>query len=164
MPYAASVAEAGEPRQARRLIVPGGGSRGAAPGRQRHRTPLQHLSRTSVLDGRTAFDLFANSTPWRLSQWTGKPSSPWSFLPCSSSRREAVLILRPIAGKLGTLLDAMAREKSSSALEETRRLRETVEAMNERLSLLEERQDFTERLIEPRTSGGAGPPEGEGKR
>ena len=69
-----------------------------------------------------------------------------------------VLILRPIAAKLGTLLDAMAREKSSSALEETRRLRETVETMNERLSLLEERQDFTERLIEPRTSGGAGPP------
>ncbi len=75
-----------------------------------------------------------------------------------------VLILRPIAAKLGTLLDAMAREKSSSALEETRRLRETVEAMNDRLSLLEERQDFTERLIEPRRSGGTGPAGGEENR
>ena len=75
-----------------------------------------------------------------------------------------VLILRPIAAKLGTLLDAMAREKSSSALEETRRLRETVETMNERLSLLEERQDFTERLIEPRTSGGTGPADGDEHR
>lgn len=74
-----------------------------------------------------------------------------------------VLILRPIATKLGTLLDAMAREKSSSALEETRRLRETVETMNDRLSLLEERQDFTEGLIGPRT-GDAGPGEGEENR
>ena len=67
-----------------------------------------------------------------------------------------VLILRPIAGKLGTLLDAMAREKSSSALEETRRLREAVENMNDRLSLLEERQDFAERLIGPPAPGDAG--------
>ena len=75
-----------------------------------------------------------------------------------------VIVLRPIASKLGSLLDAMAVEKSSSALEETRRLRETVETMNDRLSLLEERQDFTERLIGPRASGDAGPAEGEMNR
>ena len=75
-----------------------------------------------------------------------------------------VIVLRPIASKLGSLLDAMAAEKSSSALEETRRLRETVETMNNRLSLLEERQDFTERLIGPHTSGDAGPAEGEMNR
>ena len=75
-----------------------------------------------------------------------------------------VLILRPIAAKLGTLLDAMAREKAGSALEETRRLREALETMNDRLSLLEERQDFTERLIGPRTSGSIGPPEGDENR
>ena len=75
-----------------------------------------------------------------------------------------VLILRPIAGKLGTLLDAMAREKSSSALEEARRLSETVKTITERLSLLEERQEFTERLIERRTSARAGTAEGEENR
>ena len=64
-----------------------------------------------------------------------------------------VIILRPIAGKLAGLLDAMAREKSSAGLDETRRLRQTVEALHDRLSLLEERQDFTERLIGPRSSG-----------
>lgn len=71
-----------------------------------------------------------------------------------------VVILRPIASKLGTLLEVMAREKAGSALEETRRLREAVEAMNDRLSLLEERQDFTERLIGPRASGRAAPAAG----
>ncbi len=74
-----------------------------------------------------------------------------------------VIVLRPIASRLAILLEAMAREKSGSMSEETRRLRETVETMNDRLSLLEERQDFTERLIGPRT-GGAGPAEGEENR
>ena len=66
-----------------------------------------------------------------------------------------VFILRPIAAKLGTLLDAMAREKAGFGPEETRRLREALETMNDRLSLLEERQDFIERLIGPRASGDA---------
>ena len=74
-----------------------------------------------------------------------------------------VIVLRPIASRLGILLEAMAREKSGSASEETRRLREAVETMNDRLSLLEERQDFTERLIGPRT-GGVGHGEGEMNR
>ena len=74
-----------------------------------------------------------------------------------------VIVLRPIASRLGILLEAMAREKSGSPSEETRRLRETVETMNDRLSLLEERQDFTERLIGPRT-GDARPGEGEMNR
>lgn len=67
-----------------------------------------------------------------------------------------VIVLRPIASRLGILLEAMAREKSGSGSEETRRLREAVETMNDRLSLLEERQDFTERLIGPRASIDAG--------
>lgn len=75
-----------------------------------------------------------------------------------------VIVLRPIASRLGILLEAMAREKSGSSSEETRRLREAVETMNDRLSLLEERQDFTERLIGPRTSGDTGPGEGEVNR
>lgn len=68
-----------------------------------------------------------------------------------------VIVLRPIAKRLGTLLDAMAAERSGAPLGETRRLHEAVEALNDRLSLLEERQEFTERLIGPRASGGAGP-------
>lgn len=75
-----------------------------------------------------------------------------------------VILLRPIAQRFGTLLDAMAREKSGSAPEETRRLREAVEAMNDRLALLEERQDFTERLIGRGTSGRARPGVGEKNR
>ncbi len=68
-----------------------------------------------------------------------------------------VLVLRPIAKRFGTLLEAMAREKAGALPEETRRLRETVETMNDRLTLLEERQDFTEKLIGPQTSGGSAP-------
>ena len=66
-----------------------------------------------------------------------------------------VIMLRPITSRLGLLLEAMAREKAVSTSEETRRLREALETMNDRLSLLEERQDFTERLIGPRASGDA---------
>ncbi len=73
-----------------------------------------------------------------------------------------VIILRPIASRLGSLLEAMARERSGSTMEETRRLREALATMNDRLSLLEERQDFTERLIEPHASGGADPADGDG--
>ena len=72
-----------------------------------------------------------------------------------------VLVLRPIATRLGSLLDAMARARSGAPMDETRRLRETVEVLNDRLSLLEERQDFTERLISPRASGGDAPYEDE---
>ena len=65
-----------------------------------------------------------------------------------------VVLFRPLMKRLGTLLDAMALEKSSSSSEDVRRLQDVVEAMNQRMSLLEERQDFTERLIDRGTSGG----------
>ena len=53
-----------------------------------------------------------------------------------------VLILRPITTRLGDLLEAMAKEKSA------RRLREEVETLRARLELLEDRQDFTDGLLE----------------
>ncbi len=43
----------------------------------------------------------------------------------------------------------LAAANFGSALEETRRLRRSVETMNDRLSLLKERQDFTKRIIGP---------------
>ncbi len=67
-----------------------------------------------------------------------------------------VVLFRPLVKRLGTLLDAMAREKSRSSLEDLRRLQDVVEAMNQRMALLEERQDFTERLIDRGTSGEGG--------
>ena len=58
-----------------------------------------------------------------------------------------VVLLRPIAKRLGALLDVMVLEKSRTTSVDNRRLGETVDTINERLSLIEERQDFTERLI-----------------
>ena len=59
-----------------------------------------------------------------------------------------VLVLRPITKRLGHLLEVMAREKAALPTDELRRLRETMETVNQRMVLLEERQDFTERLLE----------------
>ena len=59
-----------------------------------------------------------------------------------------VLVLRPISKRLGHLLEVMAREKAALPTDELRRLRETMDTMNQRMALLEERQDFTERLLE----------------
>ncbi len=75
-----------------------------------------------------------------------------------------VIVLRPIAKRFGTLLDAMARERSGAPPEEIRRLGEAVATVNDRLTLLEERLDFTERLIGPRASRGTGPAGGEESR
>ena len=60
-----------------------------------------------------------------------------------------VLILRPITTRLGDLLEAMAKEKRATRLsEDTHRLREELETLRAQLELLEERQDFTDGLLE----------------
>lgn len=64
-----------------------------------------------------------------------------------------VILLQPVMTRLGALLDALALRKTRAPDEENRRLRNRVETMNERLALMEERLDFTERLI---GRGGAG--------
>lgn len=58
-----------------------------------------------------------------------------------------VAVLRPIAKQLGSLLEAMAREKQSGVQVDVSRLHELLETMNARLHLLEERQEFTDRLL-----------------
>ncbi len=58
-----------------------------------------------------------------------------------------VLVLRPIAKKVGDLLELMAREKQSGLQGDVGQLRDVLESMNARLALLEERQDFAERLM-----------------
>jgi len=59
-----------------------------------------------------------------------------------------VILLKPIANKLGLLLEAMAKERQEPrAGEELGHIRELLETMNGRLALLEERQDFTDALL-----------------
>jgi hypothetical protein len=62
----------------------------------------------------------------------------------------AVLILRPITKKLGLLLEAIAKSKMGTpgdATAELTRIRGALEQMSKRLDLMDERQDFTERLV-----------------
>lgn len=58
-----------------------------------------------------------------------------------------VLLLRPIARRLGDILEIMAREKQDGIQSDVGHIRDLLETMNARLQLLEERQDFTERLL-----------------
>ncbi|MXW16387.1 MAG: hypothetical protein F4139_00440 [Gemmatimonadetes bacterium] len=58
-----------------------------------------------------------------------------------------VILLRPVMKRLGALLDVLVLQKTKAPEEENRRLSDTVETMNERLTLMEERLDFAERLI-----------------
>lgn len=59
-----------------------------------------------------------------------------------------VIILRPIAKRIGDLLEVYAREREGGMEVEMRQMRELLESMNGRLHLMEERQDFTDRLLE----------------
>lgn len=58
-----------------------------------------------------------------------------------------VLILRPISKRMAELLELYARDKQSGVQSEVGQMRDLLETMNARLQLMEDRQDFTERLI-----------------
>jgi hypothetical protein len=59
-----------------------------------------------------------------------------------------VILLKPLSSRLAMLLEVMAREKSEPRpLEEIRHVRELLETLDGRVSLLEERQDFTDALL-----------------
>lgn len=59
-----------------------------------------------------------------------------------------VILLKPIANKLGHLLEAMAKDRSQPQLgSEIGHIRDLLETTNARLALLEERQDFNEALL-----------------
>lgn len=64
----------------------------------------------------------------------------------------AVMILRPLSKNIGRLLEQMSRERSDRGLSDAdvAALRMSLEHMGKRLELMEERLDFTERLL---TSG-----------
>jgi hypothetical protein len=77
-----------------------------------------------------------------------------------------VILLKPIANKLGNLLEAMAKERTEPQIStELGHIRDLLETTNARLSLLEERQEFTEALMadpdrrRPRLSGRTGAPD-----
>jgi hypothetical protein len=61
----------------------------------------------------------------------------------------AVAILRPVSTRLGGLLEAMTRERHATAGEDTEvaRLRVQLDHIGKRIDLMEERLDFTERLL-----------------
>jgi hypothetical protein len=64
----------------------------------------------------------------------------------------AVAILRPLTTRVGKLLEAMARERTAALRPpsddpDSARLRSVIEHLGRRLDLMEERLDFTERLL-----------------
>ena len=68
----------------------------------------------------------------------------------------ATILLRPITKKLGTYLEVLAEERRRSLSEQpldrsdSTRLTAAVEALESRLALLEQNQDFTNRLLSDR--------------
>ena len=59
-----------------------------------------------------------------------------------------VTLLKPLSKRLGDLLEAMAEERKKPQLDnEVEHIRELLDTMSGRLSLLEERQDFTDALM-----------------
>jgi hypothetical protein len=57
-----------------------------------------------------------------------------------------VILFCPLTKRLGDLLELMIKERRTQPLPDSR-LKETLERMDERLHMLEERQDFTDALI-----------------
>jgi hypothetical protein len=62
-----------------------------------------------------------------------------------------VLVLRPIAKKVGDLLEVYARDRQEGIQGDVHQVRDLLETMNARMQLLEDRQDFTERLLTGKT-------------
>jgi hypothetical protein len=60
-----------------------------------------------------------------------------------------VLVLRPMSKRVAELLGAMAQERKGGRTSdlEVAQLRATLESVNARMALLEDRLDFTERLL-----------------
>lgn len=58
-----------------------------------------------------------------------------------------VLVLRPLAKRISELLELYAQEQRTGLQGEVGQMRELLERMDARLQLMEERQDFTERLL-----------------
>ncbi|MHB1169004.1 MAG: hypothetical protein ACYC28_06945 [Longimicrobiales bacterium] len=61
----------------------------------------------------------------------------------------AVMILRPLTKKLGLVIEQVARDRQGNRADqvEVEKLRAEIEHLGRRLQLVEERADFTERLV-----------------
>ncbi len=69
-----------------------------------------------------------------------------------------VLILRPIAKHLGAYLESLTRQQlEGNRSAELLQLREMLDTMDQRLQLMEERQDFNDRLLRARDTDVAPP-------
>ncbi len=70
------------------------------------------------------------------------------------------ILLKPLMRNLGTYLEAKAEDRrglGDRSTEDWDRLFNTLESLGDRLQLLEERQDFTEKLLaKPRQGGEEG--------
>lgn len=67
-----------------------------------------------------------------------------------------VILFRPLAKRLGDLLEIMAQERRAVPESDgAERTREILERMDARIELLEERQDFTDALLSASRSGAA---------
>ena len=76
-----------------------------------------------------------------------------------------VVLLLPVSRRLGALLEAMTRERQDSPQVRgaIARLRQSIDTLEDRLELLEEKQDFTEQLLGDRNRRRLrGPPDEEG--
>lgn len=67
-----------------------------------------------------------------------------------------VMVLRPIATRIGDLLELYARDRQAGLENDIHQVKDLLETMDARLRLMEDRQDFTERLL----SAGDRPAEG----
>jgi hypothetical protein len=59
-----------------------------------------------------------------------------------------VLVLRPITKRFSELLEFYVRDRSEGSAAELRQMRELLETMEARFQLMEDRLDFTERLLQ----------------
>ena len=60
-----------------------------------------------------------------------------------------VLLVRRLTKRIGDIVELMLRERHEGAAGELRRMGDLLEGVDARMTLLEERQDFTERLLSP---------------
>ncbi len=64
-----------------------------------------------------------------------------------------VLVLHPIAKRVGDLLEVMTRERlDPSRSKEMEHVHDLLETVTSRMSLMEERQEFTDRLLQSGSS------------
>jgi hypothetical protein len=58
-----------------------------------------------------------------------------------------VMVLRPIATRVGDLLEIYARDRQEGLQGDLHQVRDLLETLSARFKLMEDRQDFTERLL-----------------